>query len=331
MFVDDAADGESDDDADYDDADLDRDLEGFVCSDRTPSQHPDSGAARNGARRSSPMDEMALYRQGLIHGSGGVPRHMQHMARGGVLDRLFHGGRLTPTQATGSCATTQAGSLTPGAEDGNENVCRRCAHGGDLVMCDHCPASWHVHCLPGQTSASQLPDPWQCPACGDSDNAAMQATGTTATPPGASWPSTVPSAAPSLAPSPGAPSLAPSLAAPSMGPSLAPSAAPTPTERSQPPSDPPSSRPSRAPSLPSDATLGPATGGGGLSTAATPATSDAPAGTATTVGEDSEDGLRSEFSDHTGGGGSDDDGADFGGAGDGSFDDDFAAPSFDLL
>ena len=175
VFVDDAADAESEDEGDYDAEDLDGDLEGFVCTDRTPSQHgPSDGRLSTGG------DDMAIYRQGLMHDSGGVPRHMMHMARGGVLDRLFHGQAITPTQpsdertptmCTGTGSTPRGGHSdlhTPQelTYDQNDDVCAGCGEEGDLVCCDFCPAAWHVGCLEGDAlTASQLPEMWQCPAC----------------------------------------------------------------------------------------------------------------------------------------------------------------------
>ena len=65
------------------------------------------------------------------------------------------------------------GQTTP--DDPNDDNCFLCGLTGvppnaQLVCCDSCPAAWHMKCLPQNyegTSASQLPDNWQCPMCDD--------------------------------------------------------------------------------------------------------------------------------------------------------------------
>lgn len=47
----------------------------------------------------------------------------------------------------------------------NSNICSICRDGGDLLLCDKCPKSFHTHCLK-INRASLIPDKdWYCPAC----------------------------------------------------------------------------------------------------------------------------------------------------------------------
>ena len=49
-------------------------------------------------------------------------------------------------------------------EDNHMEYCRVCRDGGDLLCCDRCPSSYHMHCLiPPMTIIPQ--DDWFCPRC----------------------------------------------------------------------------------------------------------------------------------------------------------------------
>ena len=42
--------------------------------------------------------------------------------------------------------------------------CRVCRDGGELLCCDRCPSSYHMHCLiPPMTIIPE--DDWYCPRC----------------------------------------------------------------------------------------------------------------------------------------------------------------------
>jgi hypothetical protein len=45
----------------------------------------------------------------------------------------------------------------------NQDFCRLCTDGGDLICCDSCIGSYHGVCLDLDTDL--LPDPWKCPQC----------------------------------------------------------------------------------------------------------------------------------------------------------------------
>ncbi|KAF9675679.1 hypothetical protein SADUNF_Sadunf09G0057400 [Salix dunnii] len=47
-------------------------------------------------------------------------------------------------------------------QDGNDHVCSVCHYGGELILCDHCPSSFHKRCL----GMKDAPDgDWFCPSC----------------------------------------------------------------------------------------------------------------------------------------------------------------------
>ncbi|MCQ2816921.1 MAG: hypothetical protein MJ252_06625 [archaeon] len=46
----------------------------------------------------------------------------------------------------------------------NRETCSICRNGGELILCDRCPKSFHLECL--MLKESDIPDgPWYCPAC----------------------------------------------------------------------------------------------------------------------------------------------------------------------
>ncbi|KAK2391817.1 PHD finger transcription factor [Trifolium repens] len=58
---------------------------------------------------------------------------------------------------TGNHCVAEANS-----EANNDNVCAICGFGGDIVLCDRCPSSFHLSCL----GLDQVPDgDWFCPTC----------------------------------------------------------------------------------------------------------------------------------------------------------------------
>ncbi|XP_061363517.1 increased DNA methylation 1-like isoform X3 [Gastrolobium bilobum] len=49
-----------------------------------------------------------------------------------------------------------------GYEDRNNNICSICSYGGNLMLCDRCPSSFHLSCL----GLEKVPDgDWFCPPC----------------------------------------------------------------------------------------------------------------------------------------------------------------------
>lgn len=49
--------------------------------------------------------------------------------------------------------------------DGHDNVCHECSETGELLMCDRCPHSWHMDCLPVAMLPGVDANPWLCPVC----------------------------------------------------------------------------------------------------------------------------------------------------------------------
>jgi hypothetical protein len=47
----------------------------------------------------------------------------------------------------------------------NSNICSICRDGGDLLLCDKCPKSFHANCLKIKISNLNPDDEWFCPAC----------------------------------------------------------------------------------------------------------------------------------------------------------------------
>ena len=59
-----------------------------------------------------------------------------------------------------------AATQQPAAVDENDDECQHCGEPGNLIMCDHCPASWHGKCLGlSRAEVKALPDSWLCPKC----------------------------------------------------------------------------------------------------------------------------------------------------------------------
>lgn len=55
-------------------------------------------------------------------------------------------------------------------EDDHMEFCRVCKDGGELLCCDACPSSYHLHCL--NPPLPEIPNgEWLCPRCTVSVNA----------------------------------------------------------------------------------------------------------------------------------------------------------------
>lgn len=49
-------------------------------------------------------------------------------------------------------------------EDDHMEFCRVCKDGGELLCCDSCPSSYHIHCL--NPPLPEIPNgEWLCPRC----------------------------------------------------------------------------------------------------------------------------------------------------------------------
>lgn len=56
-------------------------------------------------------------------------------------------------------------------EDDHMEFCRVCKDGGELLCCDTCPSSYHIHCL--NPPLPEIPNgEWLCPRCMVSSHAA---------------------------------------------------------------------------------------------------------------------------------------------------------------
>jgi hypothetical protein len=51
-------------------------------------------------------------------------------------------------------------------KESNFDLCIACGEGGALLLCDSCPAAYHLDCLPEPLQDSQLPEgEWYCSRC----------------------------------------------------------------------------------------------------------------------------------------------------------------------
>ena len=112
-----------------------------------------------GRRRGSPIDMRAVYQRGgeLLtpgehRGRGSLPAFGTPLFRGGTKMRFQGAGLLNAMMAEADVE-----------EDGNEDCCRVCGEPGELLLCDRCPAGFHLRCLGLQTLPSQTQ--WFCPDC----------------------------------------------------------------------------------------------------------------------------------------------------------------------
>jgi hypothetical protein len=55
-----------------------------------------------------------------------------------------------------------SGSGSSEGEDGNEDECAACGDGGELLLCDGCPAAFHLFCV-GLAAAPE--GEWLCGDC----------------------------------------------------------------------------------------------------------------------------------------------------------------------
>lgn len=73
-----------------------------------------------------------------------------------------------PWYALESCDPAQSDRFltSPGSiqEDYNQSLCAKCSDGGDLLCCDVCPLSYHIHCLDPPLKKIPLGE-WRCPPC----------------------------------------------------------------------------------------------------------------------------------------------------------------------
>jgi len=74
----------------------------------------------------------------------------------------------------------RGGAQVAGRDYTHESLCLACQDGGDLLLCDLCPRSWHIECLEGtHCTDPDRPGKWQCPhhRCSVCDKAAAAAGG----------------------------------------------------------------------------------------------------------------------------------------------------------
>ena len=93
-----------------------------------------------------------LLTPGEHRGRGSLPAFGTPLFRGGTKMRFQGAGLLNAMMAEADVE-----------EDGNEDCCRVCGEPGELLLCDRCPAGFHLRCLGLQTLPSQTQ--WFCPDC----------------------------------------------------------------------------------------------------------------------------------------------------------------------
>jgi len=57
-------------------------------------------------------------------------------------------------------------ALAVDPEDTNDDFCRSCGGGGDLLLCDRCDRSYHMYCLDPPLEIAPEGE-WQCPVSGN--------------------------------------------------------------------------------------------------------------------------------------------------------------------
>ena len=110
------------------------------------------------------IDMRAAYCRGAEltprQAAGSLPIFGTPRFRGGTKMRFQGGGLLDAMLAAASPDEASRG----GDEgDGNEDCCRICGDPGELLLCDSCPAGFHLRCLGFQTLPSQTL--WFCEDC----------------------------------------------------------------------------------------------------------------------------------------------------------------------
>lgn len=77
-----------------------------------------------------------------------------------VTSSAWGSGRSTSTAAAAPAAEPVE---EEGPEDVNDDFCFACGGGGDLLLCDRCTRSYHMHCLDPPLETAPEGD-WACPA-----------------------------------------------------------------------------------------------------------------------------------------------------------------------
>lgn len=78
-----------------------------------------------------------------------------------VTSSAWGSGRSTSTAA--ATPTEEVAEEEEGPEDVNDEFCFACGGGGDLLLCDRCTRSYHMHCLDPPLESAPEGD-WACPA-----------------------------------------------------------------------------------------------------------------------------------------------------------------------
>ena len=73
-----------------------------------------------------------------------------------------------------SDAEEEEGEEEEEEEHENDDLCTKCRSGKDakrILLCDKCPAAWHIYCLPVKLKAVPEEDEWLCPKCASAGKA----------------------------------------------------------------------------------------------------------------------------------------------------------------
>jgi SWI/SNF-related matrix-associated actin-dependent regulator of chromatin subfamily A member 5 len=150
-----------------------RNFEGNIFENKTSSRRSDYYKA---------IDEEAVFQEGLKRAR--VSRLTEEYVSGVGMTAILKSNQYSLTQGEPSVFERETTSqrmkdvaagliqkskrLKAGEDFMNQDHCQLCWEYGDLICCDHCPASYHVACL-GLT-AEDIPSMWSCPhhkACVD--------------------------------------------------------------------------------------------------------------------------------------------------------------------
>jgi len=82
-------------------------------------------------------------------------------AEAAVADSAWSSSRGGGGAATASALPVEPAAADP--EDTNDDFCRQCGGGGDLLLCDRCDRSYHMYCLDPPLEVAPEGE-WHCPA-----------------------------------------------------------------------------------------------------------------------------------------------------------------------
>lgn len=136
-------------------ADLDSSMFDGGVRDRV--QHAKDKATKLCTKRVSLMEARSKFFSDLAAFANGKSKWNQRLPRSKFIepDRIY---RLIDSAQNGQRYLTQD------VNDLNEDCCRRCGLGGELVCCDRCPAAFHLSCA-NLVLVPPEDVPWFCPHC----------------------------------------------------------------------------------------------------------------------------------------------------------------------